>query len=146
MENNISMKDFNNSKEKLISFLEHEYKKSQVKLMKSRLMYISLNLLSLLMSATIVILTMIVIGKKIGGADIQAVFVSISIITSTVTLISGVNSIFQFKKRKENYAKKIEAIELMKQKFVTRVDQQNEVEKHVIRVGEKLFDLEDNFN
>ena len=62
--------DFKNDKTTFINFLSQEYKQVQKRLFKSKLLFISLNLLTFLMSTIIVILTLFIIGKRLGSDDI----------------------------------------------------------------------------
>ena len=62
--------DFKNDKTTFINFLSQEYKQVQKRLFKSKLLFIGLNLLTFLMSTIIVILTLFIIGKRLGSDDI----------------------------------------------------------------------------
>ena len=62
--------DFKNDKTAFINFLSQEYKQVQKRLFKSKLLFIGLNLLTFLMSTIIVILTLFIIGKRLGSDDI----------------------------------------------------------------------------
>lgn len=135
--------DFNNSVEQIVEYyLLNEYTNLSKKILKSKVIFIFMNLISFLMSTTIVILTMFVIGKEIGGKNIQMIFVSISIITSTITFIVGLDGIFRFKKRKEIYLKRISELN----NFLDYVDKnykdKNNTKEIVIKVSEKLHELE----
>lgn len=62
--------DFKHDKTAFINFLSQEYKQVQKRLFKSKLLFIGLNLLTFLMSTIIVILTLFIIGKRLGSDDI----------------------------------------------------------------------------
>lgn len=135
--------DFNNSVEQIVEYyLLNEYTNLSKKILKSKVIFIFMNLISFLMSTTIVILTMFVIGKEIGGKNIQMIFVSISIITSTITFIVGLDGIFRFKKRKEIYLRRISELNNFLDYIDKNYQDKKNVKEIVIKVSEKLHELE----
>ena len=135
--------DFNNSVEQIVEYyLLNEYINLSKKILKSKVIFIFMNLISFLMSTTIVILTMFVIGKEIGGKNIQMIFVSISIITSTITFIVGLDGIFRFKKRKEIYLRRISELNNFLDYIDKNYQDKKNVKEIVIKVSEKLHELE----
>ena len=62
----VSEKDFNYSLDKFQTFLKNEYFLIRKKSLKSKLIFISLNLITFIMSGLIVVLTSFIIGKKLG--------------------------------------------------------------------------------
>lgn len=137
--------DFNNSIGKVLEYyLLNEYTNLSKKIFKSKMIFIFLNLSTLIMSTCITILTMFVIGKKIGGYLIQTIFVVISLITAFISFISGIDSIFTFKKRKELYLKRIEELNNILDYIDDRYKNKPNIERIVIRVSQKLEELENN--
>lgn len=102
--------DFKHDKTAFINFLSQEYKQVQKRLFKSKLLFIGLNLLTFLMSTIIVILTLFIIGKRLGSDDIIWIFTAISVISASVTFIVGIGSLFQFKKRQKLYGQQIQSL------------------------------------
>lgn len=141
--------DFNNSVSQIMdNYLRSEYLNLSKKLLKSKLLFFFLNLSSFFMSATIVILTMFVIGKKIGGKDIQMIFVSISILTSVITFVTGIDGIFRFKKRRDIYSKRLaELSEIMSmiedEKTIKNKKIYNET---IVDISSKLNELDNDNN
>lgn len=107
----ISEKDFNYSLDKFQTFLKNEYFLIRKKSLKSKLIFISLNLITFVMSGLIVVLTSFIIGKKLGDDRIIWIFTALSIISASITFVVGLGSLFQFKKRKQVYEHRIITIE-----------------------------------
>ena len=69
-------------------------------------------------------------------------FVSISIITSTITFIVGLDGIFRFKKRKEIYLRRISELNNFLDYIDKNYQDKKNVKEIVIKVSEKLHELE----
>lgn len=104
----LSANQFNHSIEEFANYLKQQYLEIQKKNLKSKLLFIILNLLTFIMSGVIVILTSFIIGKRLGDDRIIWIFTSLSIISASITFVVGLGSLFQFKKRKQVYQYKIE--------------------------------------
>lgn len=129
---------FNNSKEEFIKFLSKEYFNVQKKLFKSKFLFIFLNLASFLISTTIVILTLVIIGKKIGTSQVVSIFVSISIISAIISFITGVSTLFQFKKRKIIYQNKIQKLHEI---INSLKESTNDINQDIKTISDTMFDL-----
>lgn len=133
--------DFGNSVERVVNYyLLNEYVSLSKKLWKSKAIFIFLSLSSMVMSTIVVILTMFVIGKDLGGH--KMFFICISIITAFIGFITGIEGIFKFKRRKEIYATRIEELKSILGYIDRRVEQRRPTDRIVLRVSEKLADLE----
>lgn len=135
------LEDFSNSKEVFLDFLYSEFEYNNKKLFKTKFYFIMLNLIMFMMSTIIVILTLIIIGKKIGGEQIRHIFVTISIISACITFCTSVGSLFQFKDRKKFYFEQNERI----QTYINNLEDNNiNIDDKVQEISNYLFSNEEN--
>lgn len=135
--------DFNNSVEKVVNYyLLNEYVVLSKKLWKSKAIFTFLSLSTMIMSTIIVILTMFVIGKDIGGHKMY--FVIISIISSFIAFITGIEGIFRFKRRKELYSNQIEELKKILEYIDDRVTKKRSTEHIIRRVSNKFANVDTN--
>lgn len=132
--------DFNNSVEKVVNYyLLNEYVVLSKKLWKSKAIFTFLSLSTMIMSTIIVILTMFVIGKDIGGHKMY--FVVISIISSFIAFITGIEGIFRFKRRKDLYSSQIEELKKILEYIDDRVAKKRSTDHIIRRVSDKFANI-----
>ena len=132
---------FNHSMEEFTNYLKQQYLEIQKKNLKSKLLFITLNLLTFIMSGVIVILTSFIIGKRLGDDRIIWIFTSLSIISASITFVVGLGSLFQFKKRKQVYQYKIENF----QRIINDLENNPDLnaEKDVQNIIESIYQSDD---
>ena len=118
----LSSSDFNDSLTSFTSYLSTQYLIAQKRALKSKLIFVSLNLATFIMSTIIVILTLFIIGKRWGGTNIIAIFTALSIVSATITFVVGLGSLFQFKKRHLGYQQQIAQLKAALHQIQTHPD------------------------
>ncbi len=124
-------------------YLHKEYAALKTKIFHSKAIFIFLSLSSIIMSTIIVIMTMFIIGKKIGGKDIQMIFVSISILTSFSTFIGNLDGIFRFNKRRQVYLKRIEELNAILKNLDEQKSSKQLKKEIIVDTIDKIHEIED---
>lgn len=140
----MTVDNLSNSKEKFIDYLSNEYIYMQKKYLKSKLLFIFLNVFSFVMTTTIVIFTLIVIGKQIGGQRVTFIFVSISIISALIAFIIGIGGLLQMKNKKEIYKNRINKLtDIINNLGEKEKENDFDINKEIKIIGNSLFQTDD---